>query len=94
MRRIALTTIWGFAMIATTVMPAAQTPAQKPAFEVASIKPNVTGNSPPSYQAQPGGRLLIGNAPLKLMLALALTLRDYRFRRPELGCFRPMGSSG
>ena len=66
-------------MIATTVMPAAsQTPAQKPAFEVASIKPGVTSNIPPSYEAQPGGRFVIGNAPFKLIVALAYTLRDYQ----------------
>jgi uncharacterized protein (TIGR03435 family) len=63
--------------LAMAAMPAAsQTPAQKPEFEVATIKPSVD-NIPPSYQAQPGGRFLVGG-PLKLMLALAYTVRDYQ----------------
>ena len=65
--------------LATAVISAAsQTPAQKPAFAVASIKPDVTSNIPPSYEAQPGGRFVIGNAPFKLIVALAYTLRDYQ----------------
>jgi uncharacterized protein (TIGR03435 family) len=54
----------------------AQTPAEKLKFEVATIKPSVD-NRPPSFQAQPGGRFLVGG-PLKLMLALAYSICDYQ----------------
>ena len=67
----------GVVVIAVAVMAAAsQTPAEKPRFEVATIKPSVE-NRPPSFQAQPGGRFLVGG-PLKLMLALACSMRDYQ----------------
>jgi len=74
MKPITLLIAWVFA----TMPSASQTPAQKPQFEVASIKPNVTSSIPPSYQAQPGGRFVIDNAPFKLIVALAYTLRDYQ----------------
>jgi uncharacterized protein (TIGR03435 family) len=65
-------------VIALSVVMSVSAQDSRPRFEVASIKPNVTGNGSPSYEAQPGGRFLIGNAPFKLMLALAYTLRDYQ----------------
>jgi uncharacterized protein (TIGR03435 family) len=57
------------------LLSVAQT-SQKPKFEVASIKPSVD-NIPPSFQAQPGGRFIVFG-PLKLMLALAYSMRDYQ----------------
>jgi uncharacterized protein (TIGR03435 family) len=64
-------------MFAMAVMPStSQTPAEKRMFEVATIKPSVD-NRPPSFQAQPVGRFLMGG-PLKLMLALAYSMRDYQ----------------
>jgi uncharacterized protein (TIGR03435 family) len=73
----AMKIITALAIVITSLpLSHAQTPAQKPVFEVASIKASVD-NRPPSFQAQPGGRFLV-SGPLKLMLALAYSLRDYQ----------------
>jgi uncharacterized protein (TIGR03435 family) len=55
---------------AMVVMPATpQTPAQKPKFEVASIKPDSSGS--PASAAFLNGRFIATNAPLKVLLGLA-----------------------
>src|SRR5436309_1058572 len=60
----------GMALIAMAVMPLlSQTePARKPAFEVASVKPNGSGN--PTSAAFINGRFIATNAPLKVLLGL------------------------
>ena len=60
------------AAIATAVMPvAAQTPpAQKPSFEVTSIKPNRSGG-PPRRIGTEGNRFIAENVPLILLIQMA-----------------------
>jgi uncharacterized protein (TIGR03435 family) len=60
------------------VMPAvAQTPAQKPAFEVASIKPNTTGRGT-FIETPPTGRVNITSTTLKTLLRVAYRVQDYQ----------------
>ena len=56
---------------------AAQTPAS-PAFEVASIKPNKSGNSGWLMAPQPGGRVVAENVPLRALIQAAYQLRAFQ----------------
>ena len=53
-----------------------QTPA--PAFEVASIKPNNSGDGRVMMQQQPGGRFTATNIPLRLLIRNAYQLQDFQ----------------
>jgi uncharacterized protein (TIGR03435 family) len=64
-----------------TAPPAAVSPDAT--FEVASIKPsNPDPANPltvvPNFRAQPGGRLIINNFPLKLLIGFAYEMQDFR----------------
>lgn len=63
----------------TTPTLQAQTPVNKPnpAFEVASVKPNVSGALRVSIQALPGGRFTAINAPLRALIRNAYQLQDF-----------------
>ena len=74
MRRIALTMISGFAMIATTVTPAA---SQKPMFEVASIKRNTGASRAISCCGGPG-RLAGTNVTLGMLITTAYKVQDFQ----------------
>jgi len=52
------------------------TPA--PAFEVASIKPNNSGDGRMMMQLQPGGRFNATNIPLRLLIRNAYQLQDFQ----------------
>jgi uncharacterized protein (TIGR03435 family) len=66
-------------MFAMAVMPAtSQTPAQKPAFEVASIKPSDPDQHSGSIMIQPGGRLAITGMPLRELVKFAYSLQDFQ----------------
>jgi uncharacterized protein (TIGR03435 family) len=66
-------------LAAITAMPAApQTPAQKPAFEVASIKPSDPDQHSGSIMIQPGGRLAITGIPLRELVKFAYGLQDFQ----------------
>jgi uncharacterized protein (TIGR03435 family) len=54
-----------------------QTPAQKPAFEVASIKPNTTGRGT-LIETPPTGRVNITGASFKTLLRIAYRVQDYQ----------------
>ena len=54
--------------------PAAATAA--PAFEVASVKPNTSGDGRVLMMPQPGGRLNLVNVPLRLMIRNAYRVQD------------------
>jgi bla regulator protein blaR1 len=56
---------------------AAQTPA-RPAFEVASIKSNKSGNSGWFMAPQPGGRVAAQNVPLRALIQAAYQLRSFQ----------------
>jgi uncharacterized protein (TIGR03435 family) len=49
-----------------------------PSFEVASVKPNKSGERPMSLQIQPGGRLNITNVPVRVMIRNAYQLQDFQ----------------
>ena len=54
-----------FAIIAATAAAAAQTPPPAPVFEVASIKPNKSGDGRFSIGMQPGGRFMATGMPVR-----------------------------
>ncbi len=56
--------------------PAAQIP--RPAFEVASVKPNRSGTPFVSIGLQPGGRYTATNVPLKLLITNAYGVEDFQ----------------
>jgi uncharacterized protein (TIGR03435 family) len=62
--------------MAVMAAAAAQTPAQKPSFEAASIKPNSSGS--PTSAAFINGRFIATNAPLNVILGLAYRSSDGR----------------
>jgi uncharacterized protein (TIGR03435 family) len=80
MRHLNIKVVLVLAIIATAVMPlASQTPpAQKPAFEVASVKANVSGDKGVLSRAEPGGRTTIKNATLKLVMEVAYSVHDFQ----------------
>src|SRR5262245_19776869 len=49
-----------------------------PAFEVASVKPNKSGNGVESIANQPGGRIALTNVPLRAIITLAFQLQDFQ----------------
>ena len=51
--------------------------AAGPAFDVASIKPNVSGDLRVSIQSSPGGRFTAINAPLRALIRHAYQLQDF-----------------
>lgn len=53
-------------------------PSPAPAFEVASIKPNNSGDGRVMMQQQPGGRFTATNIPLRLLIRNAYQLQDFQ----------------
>ncbi|HLK65411.1 MAG TPA: TIGR03435 family protein [Bryobacteraceae bacterium] len=75
LRQVALT---GFLAVLPTP---AQPPTDKPVrleFEVASLKPNQSGNTGYSIAPRPGGKLQANNINLKRMIAVAYSLTDFQ----------------
>ncbi len=56
----------------------AQTPAPRPEFEVASIKPNKSENRSSSVSPYPGGRFTARNAPLLRLIERAYRIKDFQ----------------
>jgi bla regulator protein blaR1 len=50
--------------------------AKLPSFEVASVKPNVSGDGRVMLMQQPGGRLNLVNVPLRLLIRNAYRVQD------------------
>lgn len=48
--------------------------AQQPAFEVASVKENISGKGPTKVQFSPGGRFVADGLPLTIIIAIAYSL--------------------
>jgi uncharacterized protein (TIGR03435 family) len=59
-----------------------ETPA-KPAFDVASIKQNKSGDAALTFAVQPGGRFVATNIPLKQFIRAAYTLQLYQIDAPS-----------
>ena len=56
----------------------AQTPAENLAFEVASVKPNTSGDGRVMLGVQPGGRFTATNVPLRMLLRQAYDVQDFQ----------------
>jgi uncharacterized protein (TIGR03435 family) len=80
MRHLSGTVVLVVAAIAVAVMPVASQapPAQKPSFEVATVKPNASGDIRTLILGQPGGRFTVTNATLKMVMAAAYRVRDFQ----------------
>src|SRR5262245_21874663 len=64
-------------MIAAGVIVAAQQgPPDGPAFEVASVKPNKSGDARMMIGMQPGGRITMTNVPVRQLIRLAFRLQE------------------
>jgi uncharacterized protein (TIGR03435 family) len=57
---------------------AAFTAGQQPAFDVASLKPNTSGDPYASMGVQPGGRFLARNMPVKDLVSFAYNVQSYQ----------------
>src|SRR4029077_10072718 len=77
------------AIVAATAAAAAQTPPPAPAFEVASIKPNKSGDGRFSIGLQPGGRFMATGVPVRQLIAFA-----YGIPGQQLPAFRIIGGPG
>src|SRR5438477_3131690 len=52
-----------------------QTPSAAPSFEVADVKVNNSGEMQMAIDLQPGGRLIMRNVPMKVMIMFAYHVR-------------------
>ncbi len=50
----------------------------QPAFEVASVKPNASGDRQSSFQVQPGGRILANNLAVRTLVSFAYQVQEYQ----------------
>src|SRR5262249_20606157 len=55
----------------------AQAPATGPAFEVASVKPNKSGDGRVLFSVQPGGRFTATNVTVRMLIRNAYQLQDF-----------------
>jgi bla regulator protein blaR1 len=62
----------------TSVIVRGQEPSERLQFQVASVKANRSGESSLRFEAQPGGRFLAVNIPLKQLIRAAYTLQLYQ----------------
>jgi uncharacterized protein (TIGR03435 family) len=66
-------------MLVMAALPAvSQTAAQKPQFEVATIKPSDPNQNSGGIMKQPGGRLVIAGMPLRELVKFAYRLQDFQ----------------
>src|SRR5580704_10706103 len=73
--KILMLTMGGIAVVGGWVNAQAQ---QKPAFEVASVRPAVYGSNPRSIQYSAGGRFTASNVPLRALIEEAYAIRDFQ----------------
>jgi uncharacterized protein (TIGR03435 family) len=66
----------GIAVVLAGLAMQAQAPEPLPRFEVASVKQNTSGDSRMRMVTQPGGRLVVTNAPLIGLIATAFSVAD------------------
>ena len=66
----------GIAMAALAFAQAGARDAARPQFEVASIKPDHSGDMRAMFGIEPGGRLVATNVPVKMLLLMAFQLKD------------------
>jgi len=80
---VAAATMAAFALAGAGVLSRAHVRAQEqstapPAFEVASVKPNNSGDGRVLFANQPGGRFTATNVTLKLLIRNAYQLQDFQ----------------
>jgi uncharacterized protein (TIGR03435 family) len=65
------------ALVITVVVaaPAAAQTDQRPAFAVATIKKNTSGDAAQTMRLQPGGRIVVANQPLRRLIAFSYGLQ-------------------
>ena len=67
-----------FGIFSAPPIRAQSQPAAKPEFDVASIKPNTSGDRRVSFQITPGGRLACTNATAKTLIMMAYDLKPHQ----------------
>jgi uncharacterized protein (TIGR03435 family) len=65
-------------LVSGSATPHAQAPAPIPAFDVASIKENVSTSDNASVRAQPGGRVTVSNNTLRNIVRNAYNVQNYQ----------------
>jgi bla regulator protein blaR1 len=67
------------ALVTTAIPMSSQTPADsRPSFEVATIKPNATGDRRMAIMRQPSGRFIATGVTLKMLMGFAYRLADFQ----------------
>lgn len=74
-KQVLLLATWG---AGTVAMPALGQPQPRPAFEVASVKPNKSGDGRVFFNTLPGGRFRASNVPLHQLILFAYRLKDFQ----------------
>jgi uncharacterized protein (TIGR03435 family) len=77
MGRSRLFTILLIVALPTQAFSQANSPP-RPSFEVASIKPNTSGNNRAAIRGQPGGRFVATNATLQMLITTAYQVEGFR----------------
>jgi len=65
------------ALLVLVSIGSAQTPAPRPEFEVASVKPNTSGNNLINIRPPAGGRFTATNARLKMLIGIAYNVKGF-----------------
>ena len=73
-----MSTWLALAGIAAGVAVFAQSPAPLPSFEVASVRPNTTGDGRVMMSIQPGGRFTATNVELRVLIRTAFNVQDFQ----------------
>jgi uncharacterized protein (TIGR03435 family) len=68
----------GLVLVAAAAPKAQQPVSPNLAFEVASVKPNNSGENFISFRNQPGGRFTASNAPLRELIRFAYQLQNFQ----------------
>src|SRR5262245_31352528 len=81
-QHLMLSVILSYLFASLTIPPQTPTAAQRPSFEVASIKP-YAASAPGTpqfrgFQNQPGGRVRVTGIPLKGIITFSCGVRDFR----------------
>ena len=65
----------------STTLPVGQSETTKPSFEVASVKPNRSGDLRARMEIQPGGRFTATNVSLRMLITNAYQLFNYQIAK-------------
>jgi uncharacterized protein (TIGR03435 family) len=73
-----LLVVLGGAVLAIPIFSQAPSGTKRPSFEVATVKPNVSGDSRVAILGQPGGRFVSTGVSLKMLVGFAYRVRDFQ----------------